>query len=107
MLINFHKRSVQINHDADATLAKAVEYSREALRQQHEDFVVVKRALQDQLVQHVDTAAGRAQLFLEKVVKGLDATVQTILTRVTLATKSIESDAITLREVQHTQYVFR
>ena len=100
-LIELHKSSIQINRDADAALARAVEDSLETLRRQHEEFALVKRAFQEDLLRDLELAAKRAQSFLGKLMTGLDAGVQTFLTRVTSATRSFEADVIGLRAVRH------
>lgn len=97
--------SVQTSHDADSTLAQAVEYSKETLRRQHEDFVLVKQALQKEILQHIDGAAARAESFFEKVMTGLDAGVQTMLARISSATRKVETGVATLREVKHTHII--
>ena len=100
-LIELHKSSIQINRDADAALARAVEDSLETLRRQQEEFALVKRAFQEDLLRDLELAAKRAQSFLGKLMTGLDAGVQTFLTRVTSATRSFEADVIGLRAVRH------
>ena len=105
-LIKLHKSSVQINQDADAALAQAVEYSEEALRQKHEEFALAKRTLQDQLIQEIKIASGTAQSLLGKVMIGLNASVQTILMRLTSATRSVETDVANLRQVKQSRFTF-
>ena len=78
-----------------------MEDSHEALRRQHEEFALVKRVFQEHLLRDIESAAERAQSFLGKLVMGLDAGVQTFLTRVNSATRSVESDVISLRAVRH------
>lgn len=100
-LIKVHKSSVETSRSADVALARAVEYSQEALRQQHEDFRLVIQTFKEHL-QDIETASEKVQSFIEKLMSGLDAGVRTILTRVDTATRSVETDITNLREVRTT-----
>ena len=80
-----------------------MEYSHEALRRQHEEFALVKQAFQEHLFRDIELAADKAQSFLGKLMTGLDASVQTLLSRVTSAMRGFESSISGLHAVRSSE----
>ena len=77
-----------------------MEYSTEELKRQREEFALVRRAFEDQLLRDIKTTSARAQFYFQKLIASLDAGVQTILARVNSATRNVETDIVRLGEVR-------
>ena len=91
-MINLHKSSIRINRDADAALSQAVEHSRETLQRQHEEFALIKQAIQKSLFEDIKTAGVEAQSMLGKLMSSLDTGLQTALTKMASTVKTLENE---------------
>lgn len=100
-LINLHKSIVEMNANANAALSRATKEANDAFSQLQSNFALAKQIFQDQLIHDIEVSSTKTQSFFEMLVKGMDTTVQSVLSKLGLEMKAIESDAANLSEVGH------
>ena len=90
---------MQNSADASTTLARSTYEANAALAQLQSDFVMARKTFQDELLHDLEASTTRAQTFLAMLVNSMDTAVQSAMSRVTSATKEVESETAHLREV--------
>lgn len=84
--------------DASTALAKATTDANAALAQLQFDFTLAKKTFQSQLLQDLDASTEKAQSFLDRLVKSMDAAVQTAMSKVISTTREVESETASLSQ---------
>ena len=98
-LIKLYKSIVETNADANAALSRANEEVNDGLSQLQSNFALAMQMFQDQVTHEVEASSTKTQSFFEKLVKGMDAAVQSMLSKIGSTMSAIESDAASLNEV--------
>ena len=99
-LIELHKSIVQTNADANAALSRATKEANDGISQLQSNFALAKQIFQDQLMHDIEVSSTNAQSFFEKLVKGMDGAVQSMLSKFGSTMRAMESDAAKLSEVR-------
>ena len=90
---------VDTNAEANSALARATNQANTALLQLHNEFALAKKMFQEQLTQDLDASTAKAQSFIERLVRGMDAAVQIAMSKLASVTIEIEADTARLSEV--------
>ena len=88
---------VQNSADASTALARTTNEANAALAQLQSDFALAKKTFQDQLFQDLNASTMQAQTYLERLVNSMNTAVQTTMTKLTSATKEIQSETANLK----------
>ena len=102
-LIKLHKSAVETSADANAALSRAVKEANDGLSQLQSNFALAKQMFQDQLVHDLNVSSTKAQFILERWINDADTTVQSILGKIGLTVKAMESDAANVNEVSQSR----
>ena len=97
-LIELHKSMVETSADASAALGKATKEANAALMQLQDDFALAKRTIQDQILQEIESTSVKSRSTLERLLKSVDAMVQSTMNRLASRTKDADSSITTLTE---------
>ena len=90
---------VDTNAEANSALARATNQANTALLQLHNEFAVAKKTFQEQLMQDLDASTAKAQSFIERLVRSMDAAVHIAMSKLASVTTEIEADTARLSEV--------
>lgn len=98
-LIKLYKSIVETNADANAALSRANKEVNDGLSQLQSNFALAMQMFQDQVTHEVEASSTKTQSFFEKLVKGMDAAAQSMLSKIGSTVNTIASDAASLNEV--------
>ena len=98
-VIKLYKSIVETNANANAALSRATKEVNDGLSQIRSNFALAMQIFQDQVTYEVEASSTKTQSFFEKLVKGMDAAVQSMLSKIGSAMSAVESDAASLNEV--------
>ena len=98
-LIKLYKSVVETNANANAALSRANEEANDGLSQLQSNFALVMQMFQDQVTHEIEVSSTKTQSYFEKLVKGMDAAAQSILSKIGSKLSAMQSDAATLSEV--------
>lgn len=107
-LIKLYKSIVETNANANAALSRANKEVNDGLSQLQSNFALAMQMFQDQVTHEVEAYSTKTQSFFEKLVKGMDAAVQSMLSKIGSTMSAIELDAASLNEVSQagrTRYI--
>ena len=90
---------VEVDAKANSALAKATNQANAILVQLHDEFALARTTFQEQLLQDLNISTGKAQSFLEKLVRSMEIAVQGAISKIASATTSIEIDTARLTDV--------
>ena len=98
-LIQLYKSVVETNANANEALSRASKEANNGLSQLQSNFALALQMFQDQVANEVEASSIKTQSYFERLIKGVDAAVQSILTRIGSRMAALESDAANLSEV--------
>ena len=98
-IIKLYKSVVETNANANAALSRANKEVSDGLSQLQSNFALAMQMFQDKVTQEIEVSSTRTQSFFEKLVIGMDAAVQSMLSKVGLTMSAIESEAANLSKV--------
>ena len=98
-LIQLYKSVVETNANANAALSRATKEVNDGLSQLQSNFALAMQIFQDQVTHEIEVSSTKAQSFFEKLVIGMDAAVQSMLSKIGSTLGTMESDAANLSEV--------
>ena len=98
-LIKLYKSVVETNANANAALSRANKEVNDGLSQLQSNFALAMQIFQEQVNQEIQVSSFKTQSFFEKLVIGMDAAVQSMLSKLGSAMSAMESDAANLNEV--------
>ena len=90
---------VDTNAEANSALARATSQANAALLQLHDEFALAKTTFQEQLIQDLVASTAKSQSFVERLVRSMDAAVQTAMSNLASVTREVEADTARLSEV--------
>lgn len=99
-LIKLYKSIVETNADANAALSRANKEVNDGLSQLQSNFALAMQMFQDQVTHDVEASSAKTQSFFETLVKGMEAAVQSMLSKIGSTMSAMESDAASLNEVR-------
>ena len=95
---------VQTSSEAETALSQALHAANTQLVQQR-DFVTAVSVFQKQLEKDIDMSNKKAQSYLTTFMKNVDSAVQTMLSKITSATKEVETSVVGLSQVCRREFV--
>ena len=98
-LIQLYKSVVETNADANEALSRANREAIDGLSQLQSNFALVLQMFQDQVTHEIELTSTKTQSYFERLIKGMDAAVQSILSKIGSKLRDMESDATNLSEV--------
>ena len=90
---------VETNANANAALSRATEKFNDGLNQVQSNFALAMQIFQDRVAHDFEVSSTKTQSFFEKLVIGMEAAVQSTLSKIGLTVSAMESDAANLSEV--------
>ena len=98
-LIKLYKSVVETNANANAALSRANKEVNDGLSQLQSNFALAMQIFQDQVTHEIQISSTKMQSFFEKLVIGMDAAVQSMLSKIGSTLNAMESDAANLSKV--------
>ena len=98
-LIKLYKSVVETNANANAALSRANKEVNDVLSQLQSNFALAMQIFQDQVTHEIEVSSTKTQSFFEKLVIGLDAAVQSMLSKIGSTMNALELDAANLSKV--------
>ena len=98
-LIMLYKSVVETNANANAALSRANKEVNDGLTQLQSNFALAMQIFQDQVTHEIEVSSTKTQSFFEKLVIGMDAAVQSMLSKLGSTMSAMESDAANLSKV--------
>ena len=93
------KSAVETNANANAALSRAHKEFNDELSQFQSNFALAMQIFQDQVAHEIEVSSTKTQSFFQKLVIGMDAAVQSMLSKIGSKMSAIESDAARLSKV--------
>ena len=90
---------METNANANAALSRANKEVNDGLSQLQSNFALAMQIFQEQVTQEIQVSSSKTQSFFEKLVIGMDAAVQSMLSKLGSTMSAMESDAANLNEV--------
>ena len=90
---------METNANANAALSRAYGEVNDGLSQLQSNFALAMQMFQDQVAHEIEVSSTKTQSFFEKLVIGMDAAVQSMLSKIGLTMSAMESDAANLSKV--------
>ena len=96
---------METNANANEALSRANTQANDGLRQLQSNFALVLQMFQDQVTHEIEVSSSKTQSYFETLIKGIDAAVQSIISKIGSRMTAMESDAANLSEVSQAERI--